>query len=221
MSYEPERADSMDAAAARTSGPGIFLMVLGILHILAAAGLFFLGVQFLSVGNEARDAVRVKGWDEMNPENRKHLEEQGWTGDKFVDMVLKVYNVIFWGGGSTSLITGIIMFIGGLRMRQLRSRGLAMFASILAMIPFLSPSCCLLVGLAAGIWSLVVLADPRVKEGFAPTAARRRTLESRRDKSWPRLHCCPGLCPCYQADRRPPCLEAAGLQPCWSASTWR
>ena len=50
------------------------------------------------------------------------------------------------------------------RCSKLRSRGLAMTAAILAMIPCFSP-CCLL-GLPFGIWALVVLSKPEVQSQF-------------------------------------------------------
>lgn len=62
------------------------------------------------------------------------------------------------------LVIGILVLLGALKMRQLRSHGLAMTAAILAMIPCLSP-CCLL-GLPFGIWALVVLSKPEVQSQF-------------------------------------------------------
>ena len=56
------------------------------------------------------------------------------------------------------------MLIAAIRMKELRSYGLAMAGAILGMLPYLSP-CCLL-GLPFGIWALVVLADPAVKAAF-------------------------------------------------------
>jgi hypothetical protein len=53
-------------------------------------------------------------------------------------------------------------------MMKLRSRGLALTASILAMIPFTSP-CCLL-GLPVGIWSMLVLSKPEVSAAFEAAA---------------------------------------------------
>ena len=49
-------------------------------------------------------------------------------------------------------------------MLSLRSYEFAMVAAILAMIPCLTP-CCLL-GLPFGIWAVVVLRKPGVKEYF-------------------------------------------------------
>jgi GYF domain 2 len=62
------------------------------------------------------------------------------------------------------LAVSVLVLIGALRMQQLRSRGLAMTAAIVAMIPCLSP-CCLL-GLPFGIWALIVLSKPEVQSQF-------------------------------------------------------
>jgi len=61
------------------------------------------------------------------------------------------------------LISGVI-FYGGLKMKRLENHGLAVAASILAIIPCTSP-CCLL-GIPVGIWALVVLSKPEVKSAF-------------------------------------------------------
>ena len=62
------------------------------------------------------------------------------------------------------LALGIFVLFGALKMQQLRSRGLAMTAAIVAMVPCLSP-CCLL-GLPFGIWALIVLSKPEVQSQF-------------------------------------------------------
>jgi len=62
------------------------------------------------------------------------------------------------------LVLSIIVLVGAIKMKNLENYGLAMAASIIAMIPCISP-CCLL-GLPFGIWSLVVLSDPAVKSSF-------------------------------------------------------
>ena len=61
------------------------------------------------------------------------------------------------------LVSGLILF-GGLKMKKLESYGLAMTASIIAMIPCISPCC--FIGLPIGIWAVVVLSKPEVKSAF-------------------------------------------------------
>lgn len=60
------------------------------------------------------------------------------------------------------VIYGLVLF-GAIKMKKLESYGLAMTASILALLPC---SACCLVGLPFGIWALVVLSKPEVKSAF-------------------------------------------------------
>jgi predicted PurR-regulated permease PerM len=68
-----------------------------------------------------------------------------------------VFNVI-------AIAVGVVVLLGALKMKKLESREWAMTASILAMIPCISPCC--IVGLPIGIWALVVLSKPEVKSAF-------------------------------------------------------
>jgi hypothetical protein len=58
--------------------------------------------------------------------------------------------------------SGLILY-GGMEMNKLRSFGLAMTASIVAMIPC---SVCCLLGLPFGIWAVVVINKPEVRAAF-------------------------------------------------------
>ncbi len=76
----------------------------------------------------------------------------------------------FWEGsvGAASSIVGIVVaafiIFAALKMRDLKQWEMCLAASIVAMIPCISP-CCIL-GLPIGIWALVVLLRPEVKEAF-------------------------------------------------------
>jgi len=61
------------------------------------------------------------------------------------------------------LVAGFIIY-SSLEMRKLSQWGLAVGASVVAMVPCVSPCC--LIGLPVGIWSLVVLTKPEVKGAF-------------------------------------------------------
>lgn len=73
------------------------------------------------------------------------------------------------GFGIASSIIGLAVagFIiwAALQMKALRQWMLAVVASILAMIPCISPCC--IIGLPIGIWALVVLMKPEVKAAFS------------------------------------------------------
>ena len=73
--------------------------------------------------------------------------------------------------GTTAIVVGLLVLIvapviiyGALQMMKLKSHGLAMASSILAMIPCIS---CCLIGLPIGIWSVIVLSKPEVKSAFS------------------------------------------------------
>jgi len=67
-------------------------------------------------------------------------------------------------GSILGILSSVLVLFGGLKMKRLESYGLAMAASIIAMIPCVSPCC--LIGLPIGIWSVVILAKPEVKAAF-------------------------------------------------------
>jgi hypothetical protein len=77
-------------------------------------------------------------------------------------------------GPLVSVIQGIFcllnlfLILGGVQMARFRTWGLALAASIAAMINF--GTCCCVVGLPVGIWSIVILLNDEVKLAFAAAA---------------------------------------------------
>jgi len=57
-----------------------------------------------------------------------------------------------------------VMYVGAMKMQRLESWGFALAASILAIVPCISP-CCLLT-MPFGIWALIVLLNAEVKGQF-------------------------------------------------------
>jgi Flp pilus assembly protein protease CpaA len=88
----------------------------------------------------------------------------------FVEDSLDERYMDLWEGaaGIISSFIGIVVaaFIiyAALKMKELSQYGLCMAASILAIIPCISPCC--IIGLPIGIWCLVVLTRPDVKAAF-------------------------------------------------------
>jgi tRNA A-37 threonylcarbamoyl transferase component Bud32 len=71
-----------------------------------------------------------------------------------------------------AIVVGLLIAIGAWCMRSLRSYGLAMAAGVLCVLPLPSPA--LLITLPLGIWALVVLNRPEVREAFVLAARLRR-----------------------------------------------
>jgi predicted Zn finger-like uncharacterized protein len=66
-------------------------------------------------------------------------------------------------GAVVGIVFAVIILIGAGKMKRLENYGFAMASSIIAMLP--CTACCIL-GLPFGIWSLVVLNKPEVKDSF-------------------------------------------------------
>ena len=127
-------------AKSQVQGPAIGLIVTGALGILAA----LIGM----VSNAIQMAGPQPGF--------------GGGGDEQIAVLI---------GGGVGLVLNVVgifisifIIFGALKMKSLRSYTVSMAASIVAMIPCLSPCC--LVGLPIGIWSIVVLSNQGVKSAF-------------------------------------------------------
>jgi hypothetical protein len=125
-------------AAGQVNGPAIGLVVVAVLGALA---------QVISlIFNLAGASILA----------RSQMPREAWA-NMFSGTIGVVSNVI------ALLLSGLIFF-GAMKMKRLENYGLAMAASIIAMVPCLSPCC--LIGLPIGIWAVVVLSKPEVKSAF-------------------------------------------------------
>jgi len=130
----------------QVSGPSIGLLITGIIGAISSLGTLvslLVGISFLSMPrfySELPDDI---------PINVEDLFQGSFAiGSSFVGIV----------------VAGLIIF-AALKMKELEQWGLAFTASILAMIPCISPCC--IIGLPIGIWCLVVLTKPEIKNAFS------------------------------------------------------
>lgn len=63
-------------------------------------------------------------------------------------------------------VNGFIIY-GAMQMKGLKNYTVAIAAAIAAVIPCFSPCPCCFVGIAAGIWAIIVLVKPEVKAAFS------------------------------------------------------
>jgi predicted Zn finger-like uncharacterized protein len=131
-------------AASMVAGPAIALMVVGGLDI--GIGVLNLLLKLLHVGlfaaGQAAGAGRGPGVN--------------------AGIVAEIMGGVF--GSIMDIVFGSIITFGAVKMKQLNSYGLAMTTCILAMLPCFN-CCCL--GLPFGIWGLVMLNKPEVKDAFS------------------------------------------------------
>jgi predicted Ser/Thr protein kinase len=84
-----------------------------------------------------------------------------------------------WSIGVFKAIPALLMIYGGVQMLQLRSYAWSIAAGILGIV------CCSFVGLPMGIWALVVLTKPDVREAFANPPASPTPLPGNWKWLWP------------------------------------
>jgi len=126
------------AAQAMVNGPATFMMVLGILNIVSAIIGLVMNLAFGGLGIAAADSGA--------PEEGMGLIFQAVGGI--------VGNIV-------AIIVSIVIIMGSVKMKNLQSYGLSMTAAILCIV------CCVCcIGIAPGIWSIVVLSKPEVKAAF-------------------------------------------------------
>jgi hypothetical protein len=135
----PGNSFAVDDVSKKVATPAICLMVVAGLAIL------------LAIVN----AVMIAAGVNMFPQT-----SNGPTPPEMIQKFQKIGGVV---GIIIALAVYGTIFLGALRMKGLRSYGLAMTACILALLPC---SLCCVIGLPIGIWGLVVLNKPEVKAAF-------------------------------------------------------
>jgi hypothetical protein len=85
----------------------------------------------------------------------------GDSSEQFAAMMSGGLGIV---AGILGILVGAFIIFASMKMRQLQSWPMAVAASVVAMLPCLSPCCC--IGLPVGIWALVVLFDQNVKASF-------------------------------------------------------
>lgn len=154
-----------EAALVRVQAPAILLIITGLLN-LGAAIYMVLGAYSVTRVPRAELEAQVRlAFERFEPEERQQI-----LGGRTIEQVAQLY--IDWapfvmGLGAVMALFGLLSVLGGIRMRQLRSYGLAVTGAVLMAIPGLSPLGCCLVGEVVGIWSLVVLFSGDVSRAFA------------------------------------------------------
>ena len=89
---------------------------------------------------------------------------QQFEGMGRINGILQVFSTLIHLAGAAFVI------YAALQMMKLRGWTIAVVASFLVMVPCFT-SCCCLIGIPIGVWSLVVLFKPDVKAAFATPPA--------------------------------------------------
>jgi hypothetical protein len=165
MSYDPYRypdvaGGDLTAVKARVTPAAVAMLVVSVLNVLLALGGLFVGFTFSQM-----PADRFEKMLADSPNNRGQLDEWKRQGHSTQDL-LNIYIYSGFGGGLVALVAALLTLLGSVRMLMLKTYGLAVFSSVLMVVPCVSPSACCLLGMGIGIWSLVILFQPDVRSAF-------------------------------------------------------
>jgi serine/threonine protein kinase len=137
---------SIEHAQRQVKGPAIALLVAGLISVLTSPMVvLFWGMEAVPQNGVERLAVQT-------------------SAERVPPIAL------FLAGLLSSIAPSILMIVAAVKMKRLEAYGLAIAASILAII-LLAPTC--LIGLPIGIWALVVLSQRDVRAAFRRTSGTR------------------------------------------------
>ena len=140
MSKEQKPVVTTVAASSQVSGPSVGLLITGIL----GGVLSFIGL-IASVFETGIESIKA----------HEYFDE------KYADLAEGAAGIALCFVG---ILMAAFIIYASLKMKDLTQWGLCVAASIIVMIPCISPCC--IVGLPIGIWCLVVLTKPEVKAAF-------------------------------------------------------
>lgn len=142
MTNEQKPVQAVIDPAAQVSGPSIGLLVTGII-----GGVFSVIGLFMSFLGTSLSSLLADRFDEFDERYVEIYEGAAGIASAFIGI----------------LVAALIIY-AALKMKELNQYGLCVAASILAMIPCISPCC--IIGLPIGIWCLIVLTKPEIKTAF-------------------------------------------------------
>ena len=146
LNQGPYDQASHEQIKGKLMGPGVSLIVVGVIGLLGMGGYFLLTVIAMNMpGNPAAIGP---------PPGASEAEKTGYYVGFYGAMVCMVI----------SALAQIVVIMGGLSLIKMKGRGLAMAACVISLVPFTS-ACCLL-GIPFGIWGLVTLSDSAVKQAL-------------------------------------------------------
>jgi hypothetical protein len=144
---------SRETALQRVKTPAVALMVTAILNIILALW-SLIQLIFSSPNLQQFNS-------ELEQLNNPQIEQ----------FVQKLFHLMYGPLGVVNVLVelaiSVLILVGAKKMKSLQSYEFALAAATLSLVPCLTPCCGYLLGLAFGIWSLVVLRKPDVKSHFS------------------------------------------------------
>jgi hypothetical protein len=149
----PAGVGGREAALQRVKVPAVALMVTAILNIILAVWSL---IQLIFSNPDVQQLN-----SELAQLNNPQVEQ-------FVQKMLHLmYGPLGIVNIFVELAISVLILVGAKKMKSLQSYEFSLAAAALSTVPCLTPCCGYVLGLAFGIWSLVVLRKPEVKSHFS------------------------------------------------------
>jgi hypothetical protein len=150
----------------RPTGPGVALLLSGIVSLIVAVLVFVVYVLMLDyfVDFMRQQEKQAAGAQQQQLRDQIRQIEQNKA------QVQMIYGVV----GAVGAVLSVVIILGALGMMKAKNYGLALTASILSLIPV--TNCCCFVATPIGIWALVSLLSPDVKAAFRARPAATEEL---------------------------------------------
>lgn len=141
---------SNEAAAGKVTVPAIGLIVAAILCLLEAI------YDLISIPSSAAKVQQIEAQMQDNPQALQ-----------FIQKIASITSgPLGYGTAILQIIIAILILIGAIKMKSLRSYEFAYATAILSVIPCINPCCAYILSLIFGIWAMIVLSKPDVKSQF-------------------------------------------------------
>lgn len=155
----PPRRGVIEEAKERTYMPAIFLIITGAISLCGAVYGFVMLPSF-DANMDAQIKI-IEGNPNVPPAQKKaQVDMVRSIADTLRPLLLPAYLVV--------TAVALLTIFGGVQLMNLRGKAVVIAGSILSMIPVTSGCCCL--GVPFGIWALVVLNNPVVRQGYLAAA---------------------------------------------------
>ncbi len=160
----PRRPRRVDVAAARSkvAAPAVLMILFGSISLFfTTVGLVMAAVAPQAIGDAYVNALKpIVESQPPSPARDQQLKQL-----EVLRTTMRADNPLSIASYALYIVVSGLTILGGVRMKGLRSWGLALTASILSM-SFLCLGCACLT-FPIGVWSLIVLVNPDVKAAFA------------------------------------------------------
>jgi len=160
-------------AAGKVTGPAIGLLALSSVWIVML-GLVLAVVMHWR--NDPQELAKVRE-EAKRGQGRQLSDEEKQRIDGIFDAMTSPEYVAYL---STVIFLNAVIFVGAIQMLRLRTRPLAIAAGVLACIPLLASPCCF-IGIPFGLWALVGLFQPEVRDAFGPPSVQDYPHDSETD----------------------------------------